>query len=397
MRLRLSLLMFLQYAAPGAMLPLFSLYLERLGFSPAEIGWTSAMQAVGSLLAPLVVGQVADRWFAADRCLAVCAAVAGVLLLIVPELATFPAVMAATLAYWLVMAPAITLGTALSFTHLAAPERHYGSVRLWGTVGWMVSSWLLGYWFTNPAWAAALLARARPAAPASQLADAFRLGGGLSFVLAAYALTLPRTPPKRLAGSVLAPVAALGLLRERSFAVFVVGSSAVCLTGAFYSQNVPLLLAKLGVARPWVALTLTIGQVAEVTTMALLPMLMIRLEVRGTMRLGIVAWAAGLAGLALGEPLGLVLAALVTWGAVVSCYLVAGQVFVNGRARGDIRTSTQALLSCCNGMGMLLGNVLAGSIREGTGGALAPVFAVATAIAAGAAVVFLLGFRAGRV
>ena len=74
MRWRLSLLMFLQYAPAGAVLPPFSLHLHRLGFSPAELAWVCATPALGSLVGPLVVGQIADRWVAAERCLLACAA-----------------------------------------------------------------------------------------------------------------------------------------------------------------------------------------------------------------------------------------------------------------------------------------------------------------------------------
>src|ERR1700719_2036934 len=124
--------MFLQYAPHGAFVPLFSLRLQELGFSPVEIGWACATQALAALIAPLVAGQVADRWFPAQRCLAVCAVLAGMILWLLTALTSWPAVFAASLAFWLVMGPANTLGTALSFAHLADPARDFGGVRLWG-------------------------------------------------------------------------------------------------------------------------------------------------------------------------------------------------------------------------------------------------------------------------
>src|SRR5439155_12365171 len=101
LRGRLSLLMFLQYAAPGAMLPLFSLRLQELHFTPVEIGWACATQALAGLAAPLLAGQVADRWWPAERCLAVCAAAAGVLLWLLSELTSPAAVFAASFGTWL--------------------------------------------------------------------------------------------------------------------------------------------------------------------------------------------------------------------------------------------------------------------------------------------------------
>jgi MFS family permease len=379
LRFRLATLMFLQYAAPGAVLPVYSLHLKRLGLSPVQIGWACATQALAALVGPLLAGQVADRWLPAERCLVACAALSGAMLWLLGGLTTPAAVIAVTLAFWLVMGPAITLGTTLCFANLAAPERDFGPVRLWGTVGWVAASWALGGWLHFPA---------------AALPDAFRLGSVLAFALAAYGLTLPHTPPRRRLGAWLAPLAALRQLRGRSFFVFALGSLGVSVTSAFYSQSVPLLLEHLGVPSPWITPTQTIAQSTEVLTLALLPMLLIRLEMRGTMLFGLGVWVAALVVLALGEPFWLVLVAFGGWGTVVCCYLVAGQVYVNGRTQGEARASAQALLTCVNATGMLLGNVAAGSIREASGGALGPVFAAAAAVVASVGVVVLVGFRA---
>ncbi|MCI0455989.1 MAG: MFS transporter, partial [Gemmataceae bacterium] len=187
--------MFLLYAVPGAWVPLFSLRLTELAFTPFQIGWASATYAFAALATPLLAGQLADRYFPAQRCLACFAVVGGVLLWLLAELTDPVAVFWVCLALWLVMVPAITLTASICFAHLSDPGRTYGSVRLWGTVGWVVPGLLLGWWFSNPDLLAGLLDWLRPQAPRSELADALRLGALLSFALAGYALTLPHTPP----------------------------------------------------------------------------------------------------------------------------------------------------------------------------------------------------------
>src|SRR5438128_2670725 len=107
LRVRLSLLMLLVYAAPGAVVPIFSLRLTELGFTPIAIGVCCATQALGTMLAPLLAGQVADRWVPAERCLALCAFTEAGLLWLIAGLTTPGAVFAANLAFWLVMAPAM--------------------------------------------------------------------------------------------------------------------------------------------------------------------------------------------------------------------------------------------------------------------------------------------------
>ena len=393
LRWRLSLLMFLLYAPPGAIVPLFSLWLqEDLKFTPREIGWACAAQSLAPLLAPLAAGQIADRWIAAERCLSLCAFAAGGLLWLMAELHSFPAICAVYLACWIFLVPVVTLGTSLCFAHLPWPEGNFGRVRLWGTIGWVASIWLLSYWFENAEWVGACLAWARPENPTSQRADMFRLAGLLSAILGIYALTLPHTPPTRKGGAWLAPLAAMKLLRGRAFAVYMAVTLGLCVTLPFAGQTTPLLLEQLEIPLPWLCRTLTIGQSMEVAALALLPMLLLRLGTRGTMQLGLAAWALALTLLMIGEPLGLVIGSLTLNGLCICCFMVAGQVFVNRQARGDIRASAQGLLTFANGIGLLAGNVLAGEVRTLAGGGFPATLAVAAAIAVCLAGVFFVGF-----
>jgi MFS family permease len=166
----------------------------------------------------------------------------------------------------------------------------------------------------------------------------------------------------------------------------------VKLTMAFNYQGTQLLLKRLGVSPPWVSPAQTLGQITEVLTLALLPVLLLRLGTRGTMLLGLLVQTGSFALLTLGAPLGLVLLALGGWGIMVCGYLGAGQVFVNGLAQGDIRASAQGLLAFTNAIGLLIGNLLAGWVRGQAGGELMPMFALAMVIAAGLVAAFAFGF-----
>ncbi len=388
--------MFLLYAVAGAWIPVFTLRLTELAFSHIEIGWVCASSALASLVGPFVAGQVADRWFPAQRCVACCAFVGGSLLWLLAELTVPATVFWTALAFWLVMVPATTLTISICFAHLDDPERSYGPVRMWGTVGWVVPGLLLGVWFAEPPAVASFLAWLRPHAPRSEWADALRLGGLIAFVLSAYALTLPHTPPTRrrkgTATSWLAPLAALRLLRKRSVAVYCACALAGCVAIPFSSQLTSLLLQHLGVSRALIMPMLTIAQSMEIVTLATLPLILLRCGVRGTMLLGLFAWALALTVLAIGEPAEVVIASLGLNGVFICCFLVAGQVFVNNRARGDIRASSQALLTFVNGAGLLIGNVLVGCVREQAGGAFGPTFATAAGFAAFALLLFTFGF-----
>ena len=90
-------------------MPLFSLQLQELGLTPLEMGWACATQALAAIVAPFVVGQIADRWFPAERCLAVCALLSGILLWVLAGLTSAAAIFTISLALWLVLYPASTV------------------------------------------------------------------------------------------------------------------------------------------------------------------------------------------------------------------------------------------------------------------------------------------------
>ena len=58
---------------------------ESLGFTPWQVGIFSSAMAVGPVLAPFIVGQLVDRWFATEKVMAVCHIVGGVLMLLLGD------------------------------------------------------------------------------------------------------------------------------------------------------------------------------------------------------------------------------------------------------------------------------------------------------------------------
>jgi predicted MFS family arabinose efflux permease len=388
--------MFLQYAPAGAMLPQYSLLLQQLGFSDLEVAVCCSTQAVATICASLLAGHIADRWMSAERLLGTCALLSGLDLWVLAEQTELTPILVATLVFWLLTGPIWLLGATIGFAHLKHPERHFGPVRLWGTVGWMTAAWLVGYWFDNPEWLCGCVAWLRPDRPHSEMADMLRIGAGLSFVLTAYSLTLPRTPPQPNHDSKPAPLAALQLLRGRAFFVYALCLFGVCATYPFGTQGTPLLLDQLGVSRSWMPRILTLAQVTEVISLGLLPMLLLRLGIRGTMLLGLAGWTAALTAQAVGRPVELVAGSLCFNGLCIAGVFVAGQVFVNSRVHDGLRASVQALLTFVNGLGLLLGNLLFGWLRIRAGGELPRAFAVGALLMAILMMLFLCGFQERR-
>jgi predicted MFS family arabinose efflux permease len=393
LRSRLCVLMFLQYAPAGAVLPLYSTYLqEQLGFGSMGIAVCCATQALASMCAALLAGHVADRWMAAERLLGLCSLLASVDLWLLAEQTQPLPVFLGTLVYWLLTGPIWMLGATIAFAHLKHPERQFGPVRLWGTMGWMLAAWLVGYWFRDPEWLCRAVGWLSPPRSRSERADLFRIGGLLSFALMVYALTLPHTPPQPSDDGKPAPLAALQMLRGRAFFVYALCLFGVCVTYPFGTQGTPLLLRRLETPQEDLPALLTIAQATEVIALGLLPLLLRRLGIRGTIFAGLAAWTLGLSAQALAPSRHLVAASLVFNGMCIAGVFVTGQVYINGRVHDGLRASVQALFTFVNGLGMLLGNLLFGALRHGAGGELQPAFAAGAVVMALLALVFAFGF-----
>jgi MFS family permease len=399
---RLSVQMFLSFAVQGAWVPVFSVYLQQLDFSPAAVAWAFTAYSFSSLVTPLVWGQIADRWIPAERCISFCALINAVALAGIPYLESPAAMFLACVTFWFFMIPVNSLGTALTLRQLDHPERSFGRVRLWGTIGWMAAGWLVTWWLheLKPIWFD------RSDGPA--LADSFWIGALFAAVLAVYTLTLPSSPPTRLVPFVDmppaglrglqrlfdAPLMSLRLFRRRMFVTYCVCLFGFYLTYPFSAQMTPLLLERLGIQRSMLPLVLTASQTTEVATLAMLPWLLGRLAFRATMLVGIGAWTAGVAAFVVGQPVSLVLAAVTMQGLFIACFLVAGQVFVNRHSAPDFRASAQGLMVLIAGAGLLGGHLLVGWIRLLTEDDFHLAFLPAAIASVVLIIVFLTGFTA---
>jgi nucleoside transporter len=388
---RLSALLFLAFAIMGAWIPVFALHLKKLEFSPEATAWASGANAIGALLAPMLWGQIADRWLAMQRCISLGALATGIGLFVLAELRDPAWMIFACIAMWFFLIPTVGLSTSLIFRQLDHPERVYGRIRMWGTVGWVAASWCLTWWYIGRGWLAP------DTVEATDFADSLRLGGLAALAAALYALTLPHTPPQASARSGLAslldaPLSALRLFGNRSFAVYCVCLFGFNITLPFTIQLNTLLLEQLRVAQRHQPACLTIAQSSEVLFLYLLPILLLRFGTRPIMLLGCISWTFGLFALGSGAPLWVVLTSLVTHGVFICCFFIAGQVFVNRLATHDIRASAQGLLLLMSGSGLLLGNLLVGWIRDATGERYDFAYRIAAGLAGALALLFMWGF-----
>jgi MFS family permease len=377
------------YAIQGAWWPLLAVHLQDLRVPGRARGWIFATLAIASLLTPLGIGRLADRRWPAQRLLSVLYILgAGLLAILASGLVVAPAALFVLfLAYWLLTAPGTGLCSAIALRHLDEPARQFGGVRLWGTIGWMAVGWLV-----------ALVMTLRGSNGAGRGAfEAFGVASVLALLFAAYAGTLPHTPP--LAGREPEPArgATLALLRRPSVALMLSLAFGASLTSPFVYQVVPAYLVTLKLPRPAVAPAMSLGQLPEIVGLALLPRMLAGIGFRVTMAMGLGAWVLYFGILASRPSLGLALVGVPVQGLAIALFHIVAPMYLDTQASGDLRASAQGLyLMITVGLGNLLGSLLAGEVVARFGGPSAAVFLVPLAIAATLLVTALVAFRPGR-
>jgi nucleoside transporter len=390
-RLKLSVMMFLQYFVWGAWYVTMGTWLgETLHFSGEQIGLAAGTTALAAMISPFFVGMVADRFLATERLLAALHVAGGGVLFMAASQISFGSFYAVILVYTLCYMPTLALSNSLSFRQMSDPAREFPLIRVLGTIGWIVAGLAIG--------TLGLEATATP----------LRIAGAASIALGLFCLALPHTPPlesaaaKRASWGSIIGLDALKLLGERSFAVFVLGSFLVCIPLQFYYAFANLFLNELNVSNA--AGKMTLGQMSEIFFMLVMPWFFLRLGVKWMLLVGMAAWTARYAFFAFGTHADLVwmlYAGILLHGICYDFFFVTGQIYVDRKAPPDLRAAAQGFIAFVTlGVGMFIGSWVSGRIvdayRTGSGHDWHRIWLVPSAGAALVLVLFALFFRAGE-
>ena len=388
----LCVMMFLQFFVWGSWYVTAGTFVPAMGWAQSTTGWVYSAGPIAALISPLFLGLIADRFFASQRVLAVMHLLGGLVMLVL-----IPGAIEAKAADWfewyvllymLCYMPTLGLSNTVAFSHVTDPEQQFPLARVFGTLGWIAAVTLVSK---------GLEADTKPVM--------FLLAGGSSIVMAVFCLVLPHTPPpaagKRVSLGETLGLGALGLLRERGFAVFVLCSFLICIPLAGY-YSFGNQFAGTAFANP--GFYMTFGQWAEVLFMLVMPLCFARLGVKWMLAIGMLAWVVryGLFGAAAGStpPIAwMVLGGILLHGICYDFFFVTGQIFVDQKARPEIRGQAQSfLVLVTQGLGMLIGaqvmtRIVVDNTVEGTA-QWATIWLWPCLGAAAILLVFLLLFRA---
>jgi len=388
---RLSVMMFLEFFIWGAWFVTMGTYLTGpLGFSDAENALAYATQSWGAIIAPFVIGLIADKYVNAERLLGAIHLVGAVLMYRIAKTSEFATFYPYLLLYMILYMPTLALVNAISFRQLDDPARRFGLIRFWGTFGWIVAGLLISFGFN---WDS----------QADQLRNTFTMAAVASLALGVFSFTLPATPPKKGgAGGGLREALgldALALLRDRNFLIFFAASILICIPLAFYYQHANQFLTEVQVANA--AGIQTIGQMSELVFMLLVPFFLKRFGMKMTLLIGMLAWAARYVLFAYGnagELVFMLILGIALHGMCYDFFFVSGQVFTDSKAGPRYKSAAQGLITLATyGVGMLIGFWVAGQLTAAFaidgGHDWRSIWIYPAAFAAGVAVLFALLFK----
>jgi nucleoside transporter len=387
---RLSVMMFLEFFIWGAWFVTMATYLTSgLGFSDGENALAYATQSWGAIVAPFIIGLIADKYVNAERLLGVIHLIGAVLMYLLANATQFAGFYPYLLLYMILYMPTLALVNAISFRQIDDPARHFGYIRFWGTLGWIIAGLLISFGFD---WDA----------EAGLLRNTFTMAAVASLLLGIFSFTLPATPPQKAAGGGLREALgldALALLRGRNFLVFFVASVLICIPLAFYYQHANQFLTEIDVANA--AGIQTLGQVSELVFMLLVPFFLKRFGMKTTLLIGMFAWAARYVLFAYGnagELAFMLIVGIVLHGVCYDFFFVSGQVFTDSKAGPRYKSAAQGLITLATyGIGMLFGFWIAGELTNAfaldAGHDWRSIWIYPAAFAAAVAVAFALLFR----
>ncbi|WP_299758652.1 nucleoside permease [uncultured Pontibacter sp.] len=396
-RIKLSIMMFLEFFIWGAWFVTLGTFLgNNLKATELETASVFSTQSFGAIIAPFIIGLIADKYFNAERILGILHLVGAVLMYQMyhaDDVATFyPFVLSYMIAYM----PTLALVNSVSFRQMKNPEKEFSVIRVWGTIGWIAAGLSISYLFH---WDSAA------GIGEGLLRNTFMMAGVASLILGIYSFLLPKTPPvknqeKSSSISEILGLDAIKLLKNRNFLIFFIASILICIPLAFYYQNANPFLTDIGLENP--TGKMTIGQISEVLFLLLLPVFFSRFGFKKTILVGMAAWALRYVLFAYGnagELSFMLILGIALHGICYDFFFVSGQIYTDARAGEKYKSSAQGLVTLATyGVGMLIGFWVAGFVSEYYRAADAEnfwqsVWLVPAGIAGVVALIFMLLFR----
>jgi nucleoside transporter len=360
-KVRLSIMMFLQFFIWGGWFVTLGTFLgNNINATDGQIAQAFSTQSWGAIIAPFIIGLIADRYFNAERILGVLHLGGAVLMYLMANTTEFTVFYPYVLGYMIMYMPTLALVNSVAFRTMSDPSKEFSTIRVFGTIGWITAGLVISFIFS---W------DSQESIASGMLENTFMMTAIASAILGLFSFTLPKTPPMVKKGEKIAlrdilGLDALKLLTNKNFAVFFFSSVLICIPLAFYYQNANPFLTEIGVTNP--TGKMTIGQISEVLFMLLLPIFLKKYGIKKTLLFGMLAWALRYVLFAFGnadELVFMLLTGIALHGICYDFFFVSGQIYTDSKAGEKFKSSAQGLITLATyGVGMLIGFWVAGQI-----------------------------------
>lgn len=361
-RFQLSLMMFLEFFVWGSWFVTMGTFLgTNLQANDQDISLAFATQSFGAIIAPFLVGLIADRFFHAQRILGFIHLAGAALMYGLFTSTDFSGFFPILLAYMILFMPTLALVNSISFNQMNDPTKEFSVIRVWGTIGWITAGVLISY----------LSWDSQEGLKEGMLRNTWLMAAIVSLVLGLFSFTLPATPPRAKSSdsfklSEVLGLDALALLKHKNFAIFFISSILICIPLAFYYQNASPFLTEIGVENS--TGKMTFGQISEVLFMLALPIFFSRFGIKKTLIVAMAAWAVRYVFFAFGdanEGVWMLLVGIALHGICYDFFFVSGQIYTDSHAGERYKSSAQGLITLATyGIGMLIGFWAAGNISN---------------------------------
>lgn len=353
-RIQLSTMMFFNFFVWGIWFVTMGTFLTKgdIGASGSQTGLAYGTQCLGAIVAPFIVGMIADKFFAAQKILGVLHLLGAGLLYLLSTKTEFDSFYSLLLVYMILFMPTLALVNSISLNQMTNAEKEFSNIRVWGTIGWIVSGLTIGWmaWEASP----------------KSLNITFLVASAVSVGLGIFCFFLPNTPPPK-AGKSVSVSETLGLdafkvLADKNYLVFFIASILICIPLAFYYGQANQFLNEVGLTSA--AGKMTIGQMSETLFLLLMPLFFIRFGVKQMLLIGMIAWVLRYALFAYGnvdDNLWMLYVGIALHGICYDFFFVTGQIYTDQKAGENVRSSAQGLITLATyGVGMYIGFYVAG-------------------------------------
>jgi nucleoside transporter len=353
--------MFLEFFIWGGWYSMIGVYMANHGM-PKLTQWPFTVNPIAAIIAPFFIGLIADRYFATQKVMGILHIIGSLFMFLVPSFTDKPLIfILLLLAYNICYMPTMGLANTVCFYKITNQKKEFPLLRVFGTLGWIVAGLVVSY----------VLVVFTGGIKPEETATPLYMVAAASLLLGIYSFTLPNTPPpargKKVSARAILGIDALKQLGSPSFYVFLLCSFLISIPLAAYYNMTQLFLQDGHYTH--IAATQVWGQASETLFMILMPIFFIRFGIKWMLAAGMLAWVLRYALFALGAP------ELVNWMIITGvalhgiCYdffFVTGQIYVDTKAKVEIRAQAQGLIVFVTyGIGMLVGAQVAGAVYDG--------------------------------